>query len=152
THILDMLFFVIGDQTQWHLDWVSADGDGDNPCFSLQLATGPRVIVSGLSLPYHCIDMTLTCEQGRASVLHGGMTAVVEECVEHELFPGFYRLRHSGADLLGTGGLAGSMEAALDDLLDAFEQYRAPVSHLHTARASLALIEAVCARQGRAAA
>jgi predicted dehydrogenase len=151
-HILDMLFFVTGAQVQWRLDWVSADGDGDNPCFALRLATGPRVIVSGLSLPYHCIDMTLTCEQGRASMLHGGMTAVVEERVEHELFPGFYRLRHSGDDLLGAGGLEGSMEAALDDLLDAFEQHRAPVSHLHAARASLALIEAVRARQGRAAA
>jgi predicted dehydrogenase len=150
-HILDMLFFVTGDQTQWHLDWVSADGDGENPCFALRLAAGPRVLVSGLSLPYHCIDMTLTCEQGRASMLHGGMTAIVEERVEHELFPGFYRLRPSGDGLLGAGGLAGSMEAALDDLLDAFEQHRAPVSHLYTARASLALIEAVRARQGRAA-
>jgi predicted dehydrogenase len=151
-HILDMLFFVTGDQPQWQLDWVSADGDRDNPCFSLLLAQGPRVLVAGLSLPYHCIDMALTCDQGRVSILHGGMTPVVERRVEHELFPGFYRLRHTRDELLGTGGLQGSMEAALDDLLDAFEQRREPVSTLQTARTSLVLIEAVRARQGRAGA
>jgi predicted dehydrogenase len=148
-HILDMLFFVTDNQEQWHLEWASADGDRDNPCFSLVLANGPRVMVCGLSLPYHCIDMALTCEQGRVSMLHGGMTPVVEERVEHELFPGFHRLQHTGDDILGAGGLAGSMEAALDDLLDAFEQRREPVSNLKTARASLALIEEVHARQRR---
>jgi hypothetical protein len=85
-------------------------------------------------------------------MLHGGMTPVVEERVEHELFPGFYRLRHTGDEILGAGGLDGSMEMALDDLLDAFAQHREPVSNLQTARASLALIEAVRARQGRAGA
>lgn len=152
THILDMLFFVTGDQAQWHLEWASADGDRDNPCFALLLAKGPRVMVAGLSLPYHCIDMTLTCDQGRVAMLHGGMTPVVEERVEHELFAGFYRLRHTGDEFLGAGGLDGSMDAALDDLLDAFEQQRQPVSNLTTARASLALTEAVRARQGRAGA
>jgi predicted dehydrogenase len=152
SHILDMLFFVTGDQAQWRLECVSAPGDGENPCFSLLLATGPRVMVAGLSLPYHCIDMALTCDQGRVSILHGGMTPVVEERVAHELFPGFYRLRHTGDGLLGTGGLDGSMEAALDDLLDAFEQHREPVSNLKTARTSLALIEEVRACQGRAGA
>jgi predicted dehydrogenase len=147
SHILDMLFFVTGDQAQWHLEWVSASEDGDNPCFSLLLATSQRVMVAGLSLPYHCIDMTLTCDQGRVSMLHGGMTPVVEKRVEHELFPGFYRLRHSGDGILGAGGVDGSMAAALDDLLDAFEQNRQPVSNLKTARASLALIEEVRARQ-----
>jgi len=148
-HILDMLFFVTGDQEQWHLEWVSADGDRDHPCFSLVLANGPRVLVSGLPLPYHCIDIALTCDQGRVSMLHGGMTPVVEERVEHELFPGFYRLRHTAGELLGAGGLDGSMDAALDDLLNAFEQHREPVSTLKTARASLALIEEVRAHQGR---
>jgi predicted dehydrogenase len=152
SHILDMLFFVTGDQAQWHLEWASAHGDRENPCFSLLLANGPRVMVAGLSLPYHCIDMALTCDQGRVSILHGGMTAVVEVRVEHELFPGFYRLRHTGDEILGVSGLNGSMEAALDDLLDAFEQQREPASNLKTARASLALIEEVRARQGRAGA
>jgi hypothetical protein len=87
-------------------EWASAGGDRDNPCFSLVLPTGPRVLVSGLLLPYHCIDMALTCDQGRVSMLHDGMTPVVEERVEHELFPGFYRLRHTGDELLGAGGLA----------------------------------------------
>jgi predicted dehydrogenase len=144
-HLVDMLFFMTGDHAPWHLEWVSTDEE--NPCFSLVLTTGLRVMVSGLSLPYHCIDMTLTCDQGRVSLLHGGMTAVVEERVEHECFPGFYRLRHTGDELLGARGLDGSMEAALDDLLDAFEQRREPVSNLNTARASLALIEEVRARQ-----
>ena len=152
SHILDMLFFVTGDQAPWHLEWTSTDGDRDNPCFSLLLGQGPRVIVAGLSLPYHSIDITLTCDQGRVSVLHGGMTVVVEERVEHERFPGFYRLRHTGDDILGAGGLDGSLAAALDDLLSAFEQHRQPVSNLQTARASLALIEEIRARQERAGA
>lgn len=152
SHMLDMLCFVTGDPEQWHLEWASSDAEHDNPCFSLLLANGPRVMVSGLSLPHHCIDIVLTCDQGRVSMLHGGMTPVVEERVEHELFPGFYRLRHTSTELLGAGGLDRSMEAALDDLLDAFEQNREPVSHLKTARASLAMVEEVRARRGRAGA
>jgi predicted dehydrogenase len=151
-HILDMLFFVTGDHEPWQLEWASEGGDDENPCFSLLLGKGTRVMVSGLSLPYHCIDIALTYDQGRVSMLHGGMTPVVEACVEHELFPGFYRLRHTGDESLGVGGLAGSMEAALADLLDSFEQNKEPVSNLKTARASLALIEAVRARQGRSSA
>ena len=152
SHMLDMLFFVTGDSARWHLEWVSTDGDRDNPCFSLRLADGQQVLVAGLSLPYHCIDIALTCDQGRASILHGGMTPVVEARIEHDLFPGFYRLQHTRNEILGVGGLTGSMDAALADLLDAFEQNRQPLSHLKTARASLALIEAVRAQQDRASA
>jgi predicted dehydrogenase len=143
SHILDMLFFIAGDGAKYELEWISTSKDLENPSFALTLENGVEVIVSGLSLPYHCIDISLVCDKGRISVLHGGMTPRIEKKVEHELFPGFYRLKESEEHLLGPGGFGACMEEALKDLINAFEGDLQLQSGLATARNAQALVEEV---------
>lgn len=143
THILDMLFSLIGDQAEPRLKWVSDAMNTDNPSFGLTIG-GIDVIVTGLSLPYHNIDISITCDEGRLSVLHGGMTGIAEEKIEHELFTGFYRLQTmDDKGFSELAGLGNGMENALQDLLDAHDTHRPPVSNLHSARKTTALIEDV---------
>lgn len=143
SHILDMLFHVLGDEAESRLLWVSPTSAPDNPSFFMTIG-GVEVVVTGTELPYHNIDIAMTCEEGRLSVLHGGMTGVVERKTEHELFPGFYRLKQRGDEgFAGLAGLAHAMENALADLIDSHEQRRPPASNLHSASRSMALIHQV---------
>jgi len=85
----------------------------------------------------------MTFEWGRASILHGGMETRWEVKSEHELFPGFYRLRESDQNFLGSGGFDGCLTAALDDLISTYEDGGEPESNLHTVRNTHALLDAV---------
>lgn len=142
SHILDTLFFVVGDQVEYQLQWVSQAGESSNPSFALEIDGFP-VVVTGAALPYHNIDISITGDEGRLSVLHGGMTGVVEKKIEHELFPGFYRLQAQEDPLSTVAGLGRGMENALQDLLDAHATGRPPVSNLGSTRKTMALIEEV---------
>lgn len=149
SHMLDMLFFIAGDGIKYELEWISTSKDLENPSLALTLENGGEVIVSGLSLPYHCIDLSLVCDGGRASVLHGGMTPRIERKVENELFPGFYRLEASEDQLLGPGGFGVCMEEALKDLINSFEEGLQLQSSLVTARSVQVLVEKVRQEQER---
>jgi len=92
SHLLDLLFFILGEQQEWEIEWISRGKTDESPAFVLAASGLPPVMVTGASLSYHCIDITLIFEQGRLAVLHGGMTASKELRREHEFFPGFYRL------------------------------------------------------------
>jgi len=143
SHILDMLFFVMGDEAECRLHWVSPASAPDNPSFFMTIG-GIEVVVTGTTLPYHNIDLTMTCEEGRLAVLHGGMTGVVERKSEHELFPGFYRLKaRDDQGFSGLAGLAHAMENALADLLASHAQGRLPASNLHSASRGMTLIHQV---------
>lgn len=148
SHILDILFFLAGDRDDHRLQWVSNAADPENPSFALTIGDMEAMVI-GAALPYHNVDISATFDGGRLSVIHGGMTGRVEERVEHELFPGFYRLKErEAAEFSGLSGVAGGMENALQDLIDAHEKRRAPLSGLHSARRTMALMEAVRRRQG----
>ncbi|CAM2059120.1 Gfo/Idh/MocA family oxidoreductase [Desulfovibrionales bacterium] len=150
SHIIDMLFFILPKHYNWTIEWISAEVE--NPSFALRVVDPDGfdvlpVLVEGLALPYHNIDIILTCETGRAAVLYGGMDTALELRVEHELFSGFYRLREASSEerdrLIGAGGLSGCLDAALADLLAAHEVGREPVSSLASARQTQALLEVV---------
>jgi predicted dehydrogenase len=141
SHLLDYLFYILNEDVKYSIDWVSSLKDHKNPSFGLRFGDLLRVFVCGIDLSYHCIDISLLCEQGRASILHGGMTPVLEVKTEHENFPSFYRLSTSGHDLLGRGGFEGSFEAVLEDLITAYEKGCEPRSNLRTARATQSLVE-----------
>ncbi len=144
SHLLDMLFFITGDSLAHHLEWVSAAGDPDNPTFSLTMGERIAVIVIGIPLSYHNIDISLTCDQGRIAVLYGGMECLLETAAENELFPGFRRLYPQPEHhFVSMAGLSGSMENALQDLLDAHEQRRSPLSCLRTSQRTMQLMEEV---------
>lgn len=142
SHLLDILFYIL-EPASYELLWVEQDGDQNNPSFTLRLENGCLVIVSGCDLPYHNIDFSVTCDKGRISILHNDMTPAIEECVEHELFPSFYRLKDQGKGFLGKGGSSFSFDAALTDLIESHETGRLPISCLETALSGQILLERV---------
>lgn len=147
SHMLDALFFILGVNATYHLEWVNTSDEVKNPSFVLSFENGPEVMVSGIELPYHCIDISLTFDQGRTSILYGGMATRVEEKIEHEIFPSFYRLKEGVPDLLGSGGFEHSMEKPLRDLIESFERGRSPQSNLITSKKTMVLIEEVKRKQ-----
>lgn len=141
-HLLDALFFVLGDPGTPELVWASSDVE--SPSFVLRFGSGLEVQVSGMVLPYHCLDLTLTCDGGRASIVHGGLGVRVEERVEHELFPGFHRLRdlRPPADL-AKPGFGDSLMRGLEDLLNAIGGGPPARSNLTTALATQRVVDAI---------
>lgn len=142
-HLLDLAFFLVGDEAGCKVAWVDASASATSPSFGLRFADGLHAVFQGDELPYHNIDVSVLCEAGRLSILHGGLTTQVERRVEHELYPGFYRLAPSGEDLLGPSGLDGSFANALEDLLAARERGIEPQSSLATAQRSQEILEQV---------
>jgi predicted dehydrogenase len=149
SHMVDQVLFLAGDGRPFTLDWVGPTGGPDNPGFAMTFDGGLTAVVTGLDLPYHCIDIAAVFDGGRVSLLYGGLTAVFERRVEQELFPGFHRLRpEPDPRFPGDCDIGGSMAAALDDLIAAHETGRDAASSLTTARAGQALMQAVWERLG----
>lgn len=139
SHILDSLFFLLNeDELQFkHL----LNRDEESPGFYLETSRGLPVVVNGLSLPYHCLDIICTFTGGRASVLYGGMKLTIEKKKEHELFPGFYRmdLEESFED----SDMNMCLASVLCDLTDSHLKGREPKSNLVTSRKTQVLIDTV---------
>jgi predicted dehydrogenase len=142
SHNIDLLFYLMGDEIVID-SYVVSKHNSDSPSFILELSGGITVSVIGLELPYHCFDTVFTFEKGRASVLHGGMSTKWEIVAEHEFYPGFYRLIERNEHPLGSGGLYCSLNHALSELIDSFEEKREPLSSLSSAKKSITLIEAI---------
>ncbi len=143
SHIIDMAFACLGDPGDYDLLWASADYD--NPSFAARIGE-TEVVAQGMTLDYHCIDLSITFAEGREAVLHGGMTALTESRIEHAAYPGFYRLSNAKQHLQPEEALHGmgtAMSASLQDLLAARDQQRQPASSLLTARQSQALIDSI---------
>jgi predicted dehydrogenase len=142
SHLLDILFFIVGLESECRLAWVS-DSRLASPSFALTFQNSFSVFVSGAELPYHNIDIMLTFDWGRASVLYGGMVQRLESKIENDLFPGFYRLAES--KMVNTDGteIKSSMAGALNDLIGAYEDNRQPRSSLITARRTQQLMEEI---------
>lgn len=147
SHMLDILFFIVGDGREWELEWVSAFGNSENPSFAVRFDDGTGAVVSGIDLPYHCIDVTLVCDDGRVSIVHGGMTHVMEMRVEHKLFPGFYRLETVEDYLLGQPGFEMGMVNALENLIQAHETGCKLESSLQTALNAQILMDQIRKKQ-----
>ncbi len=143
SHIIDTAFFVLGDNNEAFPELATLSSDSDNPSFFLRFSNGLLAFVSGLSLEYHNIDISLTCDRGRASITHGGIDTLWERKAEHELFPGFFRLKKDENDFLGQGGFDGCMAAAVNDLIQSYEDEREPASNLETSRNTQKVIESI---------
>lgn len=143
SHIIDILFYILGDDLHFSLEGVMSSENVENPAFALRVSNGPRIFVAGTSLPYHCLDIVLTCREGRASILYGGMQTKLETKVEHELFSGFYRLKEQSIHQLGSEDLNGAMSEALSDLIVSHRQKKEPRSTLRTSRNTLVIIDTV---------
>ena len=144
SHYVDLVFFLIGDQFSNRLVYAVPEPDRENPCFALRFENGIMAVFTGFVLPYHCVDMNLVFSAGRASVLYGGMRTRMEIRVEHELFPGFYRLRETEKSWYeGDIPLDSHMSNALSDLIAAYEEDRDTVSNLDTAKNTISVLESV---------
>ncbi len=142
SHLLDILFFIVGLGCECRLEWVS-NSRSASPSFALTFQNGFSVLVSGIELPYHNIDIILTFDLGRASVLYGGMVRRIESKVENDIFPGFFRLAESKMVHTDNGEIQCSMSEALSDLIGAYEENREPRSSLITARRTQKLMEEI---------
>ncbi|MGD1151774.1 MAG: Gfo/Idh/MocA family oxidoreductase [Syntrophales bacterium] len=142
SHILDAALLVAGARAEGGSVKVLV-GDSSNPSFAFMLQGGVQVIVTGLSLEFHAIDITVTFGSGRFSLLHGGQTGITEIKSEQDHFPGFHQFKQSDADPFPGSPPERHFPEALRDLVDAYENDREPLSNLDTARQSQALIEEV---------
>lgn len=143
THMIDTVLYLLGDETQLSVENVIAGGDKENPSFTLKPLDGFNISFTGMSLPYHCIDITVTCQEGRASVLYGGAEARLEVKTENELFKGFYRLEERKGIFGNNSGLREAMSNALEDLMASHEKGRGAQSNLASAFKSVKIIEEV---------
>lgn len=142
SHILDLIFFLFGDKP-CEVVWLDCQGSSENPDFILRFDNKTLIHVSGIDSQFHNIDVSVTFEEGRVSIVHGGMTLRVEEKREHELFSGYYRLVDVSPEILGPGGFGDSFDRALCDLIGSFEESREPLSNLATAYHAQSLVEKV---------
>ena len=142
SHMMDMLAYLF-PQSQFDLLWVERNAQSDNPDFVIQIETGLIAHVSGIEANYHNIDIAITCEKARLSILHGGMTIRVEEVKENSMFAGFYRLNDKKSDELGVPGFSHAFDRALEDLITSYEGGHQPSSNLESAIKGQTLVEKV---------
>lgn len=142
SHMLDIIFFLFGEQ-DCTINWVERDNLSDNPGAIIRLSSGLLIYIIGYSTDFHNIDIVVTCEKGRLSILHGGMTSRVEEKIEHELFPGYFRLSDVANDILGGAGFNYAFDKALSDLISSHELDKEPQSSLTTACSGMQLLEKI---------
>ena len=144
SHMLDILFFISSDVGEIHLDSVSAMGGIENPSFVFSTNEFP-VSVVGLNLPYHCVEIVVYLEKGRAIIRYSGLDSLIDVVVENEYAPGYYRLA-DGSDLLSLPSVGMTCMfpvVAIDELIGAFEEGREPLSSLATAAQTQKLIHLV---------
>ena len=143
SHFLDFVLSMLDDQSPRELVISVTERQKPNPTFLLRFADDFVVSVCGHDAGYHINDVLLVCENGRASILSGGLETRVERNVENEHYAGFFRLKETDRELLTSGEPDDSFSAALSDLIDARETGRQPRSNLMTARLTQAVIEEV---------
>lgn len=143
SHMIDMLFYVLGDETTYNIDWVD-NHSKQNPVFFLTMSNGISVHFNGMDLPYHCIDFSMVFEKGRLSVNHGGIDPVWEYSDEHEFFSGFYRLKNGkNEEFFGEEMIGDSFKNALRDLINSHENSILPLSNLWSSYKTMDLIKKV---------
>ncbi len=147
SHMLDILFFVTQDRGSIRLDMASEFNGSENPSFTFS-TDGFPVHVSGFNLAYHCVELMVFFEQGRASIRYSGLGSQIDLVIENEYAPGYYRLSDGGADVqLPPSEMTCIFPfVAIDDLIAAFEGGQAPSSSLETASQTLQLIHLVRTR------
>ncbi|MBF0611774.1 MAG: Gfo/Idh/MocA family oxidoreductase [Magnetococcales bacterium] len=139
SHFLDLAFYLLGDSA--HFQVVAVDDTlQENPSALLRLGEDIPVSLSGLPVDYHNLDLSLTFQKGRLSLMHGGMTMRWEDKIPHPLFDGFFILQENPHHSLPPGGFDGCFARALDDLL---AHDTPPVSGLSQATKTQELLNAL---------
>ena len=142
-HLMDAACYLMDDKCI-HFDKITLTNSCENPSFQFFIDTLP-VSVVGVDVDYHCLDLSLIFEKGRITIGQNSMESCSEIRDEHEYFPGYFRLKTDKKCLLPRENFRESFYAALDDLVNAFEQKREPISNMSTSIESQKLIEQVIA-------
>lgn len=139
-HLLDQIFFLT-DANNYELLWVEQDGDKDAPSFALRLPEGQLVLGCGGGVNYHTNDISIQCEKGILAITHGGKSAIVEESLENDLFPGFLDLHATKEKILGNVNIDAYMQNALSDLVYSRLAHIQPQSNLTSSYLSQQLMD-----------
>ncbi len=141
SHYIDLLYFLFGDSQRPELCFAVNKSSSENPTFGLRFPNGPLALFNGIDVPYHCMDISITGELGRVSILHGGLATRWEEKVGQESYPGYFRLREGDHNPLGEGGFSSVMSEELKDLIGSYENNDSPLSNLKTSLNTLEVLE-----------
>lgn len=130
-HMVDMVGFALGITAVPELGWL--DGrDLQNPSFGFD-ADGIAVTIEGINLPYHCIELRITSEDGRLSVLQGGLLALEERMEPNPDYPGFFHLSQPAP--LAIGDAAAAMrDATYLNLCALLDESQPPLADLESSR------------------
>lgn len=152
SHLIDLLFYLFGDEIKWQLSCQTSEPpmqycQEPSPSFLIEIDGGPVCTVTGLDLPYHSIDVAIHFDDGRASVLYGGLQETWEKRIENPLFSGFCCLQYPegghSQKIDPSAEMRQVFPAMLNDLIAASRSETAPASSLVSARAGQALVKAV---------
>ena len=144
-HMLDQIGAVLGQSDVPELDWIDFT-DAENPSFGFHRG-GTRVSVTGMDLPYHCIEIAVVLPGRRLSVVRGGMELREEPAQPNPDYPGFQQL----GPVQQTGHAAVYRAAALDgtyrNLCSLLEHSTEPPSTLVTSLFAARLLDRVAAHR-----
>ena len=89
-HMLDLVGVLLGAQEAPELEFCVCPHYGDVQ-FGFH-SSNIQVTVTGYDLAYHLIELSLTDDRGRLSLVRGGSDLTWEEAEPNPLYPGFFRL------------------------------------------------------------
>ena len=141
SHMIDILFFILSID-EYKLLWVENDIESESPSFAIRDKRGFLIIVSGVEASFHNIDFSITFEDKRFSILHNDMDLRVEDKVEHEFYPNFYRLADSNTSIFCENEDSPFVNA-LSDLINSYENDYDTISNLSTIYKTHELIEKI---------
>ncbi len=142
SHMMDIIYYLFPSKSV-DLLWVEKGVNLKSPSFVLSISKNIIIQVSGSESTFHNIDINITFEEARISIIHGGMTTRFEEVREHDLFPEFNRLYDEFINPIGSGGFNFAFDKALENLIQSFETNSEPLSNLKTSLHGQDMIERV---------
>ena len=140
-HLLDILSFLFPNEPPPKIDWFTSYANG-NPSFGFNLAD-VEISFIGHDVAFHTIDIKITTEVGRYSVIRGGLNVIEEKCIPNPNYSGFYQLskpKDVTNNIIGAANLDDGTYLSLCNLLD---QNATSISTIETAYFSQAVLEQV---------
>lgn len=138
THMIDILNFILDNSNRIELSYVDPE-----KCGGIARCEDFQIQFIHYEVPYHCLDIDITFDNARVSVLHGGLTLKVENRVENVNYPGFYHLDEDSKDGLSLGDNISFFDEALKDLIHSHEVGTDPTSSLGSAVNAMRIFERI---------
>ena len=140
-HMLDQVGAVLGATEAPELDWIETS-DADNPSFGFRSGE-TRVTVTGMDLPYHCIDISAVFRDRRLSVVRGGLELREEPVEPNPDYPGFHHLAPLAPHPDATHHRAAMLDGTWLNLQSLLDVNQPPASTLETSLFAARLLERV---------